>query len=52
VTGAIFAPHETQRLVVNGKTDTYSSVRPEKSNCGPLDYGRRNGDTFFPFFGS
>jgi hypothetical protein len=47
VTGAILAPHKTQRLVVSGKTGIYSSRSPRKSKCGPIDYGRRNGDTFF-----
>ena len=46
VTGAILAPHETQRLVVSDKTGNYSSASPGKSKCGPIDYGRRNGDTF------
>ena len=46
VTGAILAPHETQRLVVSDKTGTYSSRSPGKSKCGPIDYGRRNGDPF------
>jgi hypothetical protein len=48
VTGAILAPHETQRLVVSDKTGNYSSASPGKSKCGPIDYGRRNGDTLFP----
>src|SRR6185437_2585116 len=47
VTGAILAPHETQRRVVSGKTGTHSSGSPGKSKCGPIDYGRRNG---YPVF--
>jgi hypothetical protein len=39
VTGAILAPYETQRLVVNGKTGTYSSATPGKSKCVPIDPG-------------
>ena len=39
VTGAILAPHETQRRVVSGKTGTYSSAAPGKSTCVPLDPG-------------
>jgi len=47
VTGAILAPHETQRLVVSDKTGIYSSAAPGKSKCASLDYGRRNGDPCF-----
>jgi len=39
VTGAILAPHETQRRVVSGKTDTYSSAAPGKSKCASIDPG-------------
>jgi hypothetical protein len=37
VTGAILAPHETQRLVVSGKRGIYSSATPEKSTCASID---------------
>jgi len=39
VTGAILAPHETQRLVVNGKTGRCSSSRTGKSIYVPIDPG-------------
>src|SRR6185437_15578931 len=39
VTGAILAPHETQRLVVSGKTGTCSSATPGKNICVPIDPG-------------
>lgn len=39
VTGAILAPLETQRLVVSGKTSTYSSPASGKGKCGPIDLG-------------
>jgi hypothetical protein len=39
VTGAILAPHETQRRVVSGKTGTYASATPGKSICVSLDLG-------------
>ena len=39
VTGAILAPHETQRRVVSDKTGTYASATPGKSICVPLDLG-------------
>ena len=38
VTGAILAPHETQRRVVSGRTGIDdSSARPGKSQCEPVD---------------
>jgi hypothetical protein len=46
VTGAILAPHETQRLVVSDKTGNYSSVWPGKSKCAPIDLG---GEMVTPF---
>lgn len=39
VIGAIFAPHESQRLVVSDETGNYSSVQPEKSTCVPIYLG-------------
>jgi hypothetical protein len=33
------APHETQRLVVSGKTGTYSSATPGKDIYVPIDPG-------------
>jgi hypothetical protein len=39
VTGAILAPHETQRLVVSGKTGIYPSASPGKSTCVSIDPG-------------
>jgi hypothetical protein len=39
VTGAILAPHETQRLVVSGKTGTCSSATPGKNIYVPIDPG-------------
>jgi len=33
------APHETQRLVVSGKTGTCSSATPGKNICVPIDPG-------------
>jgi hypothetical protein len=39
VTGAILAPHETQRLVVSDKTGTYSSAMPGKDSYVPIDPG-------------
>ena len=44
VTGAIFAPIETQRLVVSGETGTYSSPSPGKSKWSR----QRNGDPVLP----
>jgi hypothetical protein len=46
VTGAILAPHETQRLVVSDKTGNYSSAWPGKSKCAPIDLG---GEMVTPF---
>jgi hypothetical protein len=48
VTGAILAPHETQRRVVSGKTGIYPSVSPGKSICVPIDPG---GEMVTPFLG-
>src|SRR6185312_8634538 len=48
VTGAILAPHETQRRVVSGKTGTYSSAAPRKSKCASIDPG---GEMATPFYG-
>jgi hypothetical protein len=47
VTGAILAPHKTQRLVVSGKTGTYSSAMPGKDSYLPIDPG---GEMVTPVF--
>jgi len=47
VTGAILAPHETQRRVVSGKTGIDSSATPGKDRYVPVDPG---GEMVTPVF--
>ena len=47
VTGAILAPHETQRLVVSDKTGTYSSAMPGKDSYVPIGPGGEMVTLFF-----
>lgn len=51
VTGAIFAPHEIQRLVVSGKTGHHHlRRRTETGFCVPIDLGGEMVTPRFPLW--